>query len=73
VAFVAIFTELKQPQGKADHSAHLSDEFKKVTSTQRGSWTPRILFLCGFHWSIVYGTGKGKFHPSTGLESPEGE
>jgi hypothetical protein len=30
VAFVALFIELKQPQGKADHSKHLSDEFRTL-------------------------------------------
>ena len=49
VGFLALFTELKQPQGKADHSKHLSDEFKNVTSIQRGSWTPRkFCFYVGF-------------------------
>ena len=50
VAFVALFKELKRQQGKADHSKHLSDEFKSVTSIQRGSWTPRKFCFCvGFN------------------------
>ena len=62
VAFVALFKELKQPQGKADQSKHLIDEFKNVTSIQCGSWTPRkFCFFGGVQWSFFMAKVKVNF------------
>jgi hypothetical protein len=73
VAFVALFKELKQPQGKADHSKHLSDELRMLHlySVALGH-QENFVFMWG-SMEFLYGKSKRKFRPRTGHEGPEGE